>query len=140
MAGLPLEMVTDPCALIPTRVAEEMELLPSANERYGLPRKGPSKEPITCYWTNRSGEALDVQLHHDQSRRAVRYIVSQDNVDLVMGYPTAMSTGSATGCNVEVAVSDTAHLNLQVSSYNRAGACAVGVRAAQEVLRNIPTR
>ena len=81
VAVLPLEKVTDPCALIRTKVAEEMELLPSANERYGLPRKGPSKEPITCYWTNRSGEALDVQLHHDQSRRAVRYIVSQDNVD-----------------------------------------------------------
>ncbi|MEV6711490.1 DUF3558 family protein [Lentzea sp. NPDC051208] len=135
---LPLKKVTDPCTLIRTEVAEEMGLLPPVKERYGLPRKGPSTDPITCYWTDHYGESLDLQLHHDNSGRAVRYVVSHDNVDLIRGYPASMSPGSASLCNVDVAVSDTAHLTLQVTSRNRAGACAVGVRAAQEALRNVP--
>ncbi|MFJ3974723.1 DUF3558 family protein [Streptomyces sp. NPDC090021] len=137
---LPVEKAK-PCDLISPRAEEELGLVPPESKRAWAPRGGIAQTSTSCFWHNRESEGLDLRVHRTPEKdkdSAVRFALMHEHVDLIMGYPAGMLPISSYTCTVTVGVSDTHYLTLQVQSRNRAGACALGVRAAQEALRNMP--
>ncbi|MFJ8011325.1 DUF3558 family protein [Streptomyces sp. NPDC096339] len=139
VAPLPVEKAK-PCDLIRPPVEEELGLVPPASMPWAS-RGGSAQTPTSCFWHNRVSEAVDLQVHRkpkDDKASAIRFALMEEHVDLIMGYPAGMLPIGSSTCTVTVGVSDTHYLVLQVQSRNRTGACALGVRAAQEALRNVP--
>ncbi|MEV6711489.1 DUF3558 family protein [Lentzea sp. NPDC051208] len=127
VSPLPVEKLK-PCDLISPENAEELGVV--SPDRGPGPR-GAAHTPTTCFWANGDGESVALQIHNDTD--SVRIVVLNDNVDLIRGYPAA-KLPIGISCIVYVAVSDSAYLTFQVISQDRAGPCALGVRAAQHVL------
>ncbi|MFJ3723449.1 DUF3558 family protein [Streptomyces sp. NPDC090045] len=141
VAPLPVEKAK-PCDLIPPQAEEELGLVPPASMPWAA-RGGVAQTPTSCFWANRVSESVDLRVHRKPDKvkgSAIRFALMDEHIDLIMGYPAGMLPISSFSCNVTVGVSDTHYLTFQVQSRNRAGACAVGVRAAQAALRHMPAR
>ncbi|WP_405941101.1 DUF3558 family protein [Streptomyces sp. NBC_00207] len=141
VAPLPVEKAK-PCDLIRPQAEEELGLVPPASMPWAS-RGGTAQTPTSCFWANRVSESVDLRVHRkpdNDKGSAIRFALMDEHVDLIMGYPASMLPISSYTCTVSVGVSDTHYLTFQVQSRNRAGACALGVRAAQEALRNMPAR
>ncbi|MCX5612801.1 DUF3558 domain-containing protein [Streptomyces sp. NBC_00047] len=139
---LPVEKAK-PCDLIRPKGEEELGLVPPDSMRAWAPRGGMAQTPTSCFWHNRVSEAVDLRVHRkpeNDKDSAIRFALMDEHVDLIMGYPAGMLPISSYSCTVTVGVSDTRYLTFQVQSRNRAGPCALGVRAAQEAVRNMPAR
>ena len=122
-----------PCDLMRPKAVEELELAEPENEW----NDSPHEVSNGCVWAGVPGETMGLEIHQAKDSDAVQSVLLGGNADLIKGYPAGMLPISASSCDVEVAVSDTAYFRMKALSSNRAGACALGVRAAQEVLSNL---
>ncbi|MEU6353128.1 DUF3558 family protein [Streptomyces sp. NPDC047072] len=125
-----------PCKLLTTEQARTLGLYSDKSKMMGIPMQ---QTAANCYWTD-SGGTVDVQIHEDtDGPETVAWLSLRQGgkPETIKGYPASALKISNTSCNVQVGVSDTYYLYLQVQSHKfPGGACALGRSTAEKILTN----
>ncbi|GAA4034303.1 hypothetical protein GCM10022247_69310 [Allokutzneria multivorans] len=129
---------TKPCSMLTAQQAGELGLVSARSDASGFPREGRAQSPTTCYWADSEGTTFDLQLHKDDE--AVKTVLREGDKDgRVRGYPAGELEINTKSCRYYLAPADDHYLVFQIVANNKPeGACALGRKAAEVVLGNIP--
>ncbi|WP_086821112.1 DUF3558 family protein [Allokutzneria sp. NRRL B-24872] len=137
--GKPLAVgTTKPCSMLTAQQAGDLGLVSARSDASGFPREGRPQTPTTCYWADSQGTTFDLQVH--KASDAVRTVLREGEKDgKIKGYPTGELEINTKSCRYYLAPADDHYLVFQIVANNKPeGACALGRKAAEVVLGNIP--